>query len=53
MEGEVLGLVKALCNSIGEYQDQEGGIRQLVSRRRGKGIGGGEEGFRRGNEKRG
>jgi hypothetical protein len=37
-------LVKALCPSIGEYQDREEGVGVLVSRGRGDGGGGVSEG---------
>ena len=40
MGGETLGSVKVLCPSIGECQGQEVGVSELVSRGRGKGIGG-------------
>ena len=39
MGGEVLGLVKVLCPSIGEGQGQEVGVSGLGSRGRGKGEG--------------
>ena len=39
MGGEALGLVKVLCLSIGECQDQEVGVGELGSRA-GLGIGG-------------
>jgi hypothetical protein len=45
MGGEALGLVKILCPSIGEYQDQEAGVSGLESRLRGEEIGD----FQRGN----
>jgi hypothetical protein len=48
MRGESLGLVKALCPSIGECQDREARVGELVSMGRGNGIGG----FWRGNEER-
>ena len=48
-EGEDLGPVKGLCPSIGECQGQEAAVGGLVSRERGKGIGG----FQRGNQERG
>ena len=32
MGGEALGLVKALCPSVGEYQGQEAGVGGLGSR---------------------
>jgi hypothetical protein len=35
MRGEALGLVKARCPSIGECQDREAGVDELVSRGRG------------------
>jgi len=44
MRGEALGLLKALCPSVGECQDRETGVGRLVSRRRGDGIGGFSEG---------
>ena len=48
MRGEALGLVKARCPSVGEYQAREVGVGGLVSRGRGveKGVfvGGNEEG---------
>jgi hypothetical protein len=37
MGGEVLGPVKAQCSSVGECQDQETGVAELVSRQRGGG----------------
>jgi hypothetical protein len=40
MRGEALGLVKALCPSVGECQDKEAGVGGLVSRGRGDGMGG-------------
>jgi hypothetical protein len=40
MRGETLGSVKALCPSIGECQGQEAVVGELVSRRRGEGMGG-------------
>jgi hypothetical protein len=49
MGGKSLGPVKVLCPSIGECQGQEAGVSGLVSRRRGRGIGG----FQRGNQERG
>ena len=48
MGGEAPGTVKVLCPSIGECHGQESGVSGLVSRERGKGIGG----FWRGNRKR-
>jgi hypothetical protein len=48
MRGEALGLVKALCPSVGEYQDREGGMGRLVM-----GVGGGMGVFWRGNEEGG
>jgi hypothetical protein len=36
MGGEVLGPVKAGCPSVGEYQSQEAGVGELVSRGRGR-----------------
>jgi hypothetical protein len=38
--GVGLGPVKALCPSVGEWQGQKAGVGVLVSRERGKGIGG-------------
>jgi hypothetical protein len=38
MGREDLGSVKALCPSVGEYQDQEGGVGGLVSRGMGEGM---------------
>jgi hypothetical protein len=49
MGGEALGPVKARCPSVGECQSQEEGVGELVSRERGKDIGG----FQRGNQERG
>jgi hypothetical protein len=49
MRGKALGAVKVLCPSIGECQSQEVGVGELVSRRRGEGIGD----FWRGNQERG
>jgi hypothetical protein len=49
MRGEVLGLVKAQCPSIGECQDRKVGVDGLISRGRENGIGC----FWRGNEERG
>ena len=49
MRGQDLGLVKALCPSVGECQDRKAGVGRLVSRERRDGIGG----FWRGNEERG
>jgi hypothetical protein len=43
--GEALGPVKILCINIEEFHGQEAGVGGLVSRGRGKGIGG----FQRGN----
>ena len=40
MRGQDLGLVKALCPSVGECQDREAGVGRLVSREEGDGIGG-------------
>jgi hypothetical protein len=48
MGGEALGPVKALCPSVGEFQDRETGVGGLVSRGRGDEI----EGFQRGNEEK-
>jgi hypothetical protein len=45
MGGEALGLVKVICPSIGDCQDQEAGMGGLVSR----GRGGRHRGFLRGN----
>jgi hypothetical protein len=40
MEEEGLGPMKARCPSVGEYQDQEAGVGELVSREgSGEGIG--------------
>lgn len=36
MEEEGLGPMKARCPSVGEYQDQEAGVGELVSRGRGE-----------------
>ena len=47
MKGEALGPVKVLWSSRGDCQGQEAGVGGLVSR--GKGIGGRDGGFRRGN----
>ena len=44
MRGEALGLVKALCLSVGECQNREVGVGGLVSKGMGKGIGGFSEG---------
>jgi hypothetical protein len=49
MEGETLGLVKALCPYVWDCQDQEAGVGGLVIRRRGEGIGV----FHRGNQEGG
>ena len=49
MGGEALGPVKALCPSVGEFQDRETGVGGLVSRGRGKGIGS----FQMGNQEMG
>jgi hypothetical protein len=49
MGGEALGPVKVLCPSIGEWQGQEAGVSELVSKGRGEGIGG----FWTGNQERG
>ena len=38
MGGEAFGPVKALCPSVGEYQDQKAGVGGLVIRGRGEGI---------------
>jgi hypothetical protein len=38
MEGKALGPVKAECPSIGECQDREAGVGDLMSRGRGKGL---------------
>jgi hypothetical protein len=40
MWGEILGLVKVLCQSVGECQGEEAGVDRLVSRVRGEAIGG-------------
>ena len=40
MGGEAFGLVKALCPSVRECQDQEEGMGGLVSRGKGDGMGG-------------
>jgi hypothetical protein len=48
MGGEVLGPEKAKCPSVGECQDREVGVGELVSRGREDGIGG----FQRGNQAR-
>jgi hypothetical protein len=48
MRGESLGLVKAQCPSVGDYQDREVGVGVLVSRGNGDWI----KGFHRGNEVR-
>ena len=40
MRGEAHGPVKVLCPCVGECQDQEAGVGGLVSRGRGKKIGG-------------
>jgi hypothetical protein len=37
MGGEALGLVKALCPSIGEFQDRDAGVGRLMSIGRGMG----------------
>jgi hypothetical protein len=39
MGGEILGPVKVLYPSIGEYQGQEVGVGGLVGRGKGEGIG--------------
>jgi hypothetical protein len=39
MKGEALGLVKALCPSVGECQGREAGVGGLVSKGRGDRIG--------------
>ena len=49
MGGEVLGPLKALCPSVGEWLGQEVGVGGLVSRRSEERIGG----FWRGNQERG
>jgi hypothetical protein len=41
MGGKALSPVKVICSSIGDCQGQEVGVGGLVSRGRGKGIGGG------------
>jgi hypothetical protein len=38
MGGKALGPVKAQCPSVGEWQDQEAGVGELVSRGRGTGM---------------
>ena len=38
MRGEALGLVIALCPSVGECQDREAGVGVLLSRSRGRGY---------------
>jgi hypothetical protein len=48
MGGEARGPLKVLYPSIGECQGQETGIRGLVSRGRGQGIGGFEGEIRKG-----
>jgi hypothetical protein len=48
-EEESLGLMKALCHSVGDFQGQEAGVGGLVSRGMGEGIGD----FQRGNQERG
>ena len=48
MGGEVLGLLKVQCPSIGECQDREVGLSMLVIRSRWNRI----EGFQRRNEER-
>jgi len=48
MRGEALGLVKALCPSIGEFQDRKAGVCRLMSRGRGW-----DREFQRGNQERG
>jgi hypothetical protein len=48
MRGEALGPVKVLCPSIVECQGQEARVGELVSRERGKRIGG----FQRGNQEK-
>jgi hypothetical protein len=44
MRGEVLGVVKALCPSVGECQDRKAGVGELVSRGGGGVWGGGRVG---------
>jgi hypothetical protein len=44
MRGEALGLVKALCLSVGECQNREVGVGGLVSKGKRDGIGGFLEG---------
>ena len=44
MRGQDLGLVKALCPSVGECQDREAGVGELVSRGKVDGIRGFSEG---------
>ena len=51
MGREALGLVKALCPSGAECQDQEAGVGRLVSSGSGEGDRGGS--FQRGNQERG
>jgi hypothetical protein len=46
MRGEVFGLVKVLCPSVGECQNREAGVGGLVRSGRGSVV------VRRGNEKR-
>ena len=48
MGGEALGRVKALCPSIGEFEDQEARVGRLVIRESGERIGC----FQRGNQER-
>jgi hypothetical protein len=40
MGGEALGPVKARCPTVGECQDEEAGVGELVRKGRGKDIGG-------------
>jgi hypothetical protein len=47
--GEALGPEKALCPSVGEFENREAEVGVLVSRGKGDGIGG----FQRGNKERG
>jgi hypothetical protein len=44
-----LGIVKALCPSVGEYQDQEIGMIGLVSKERGEMLGEGVYRWETGN----
>jgi hypothetical protein len=49
MGGKALGPVKALCPSLGECQDQEPRVGELVNRGRIEG----KRGFQRGNKEKG